>query len=188
MIDQTEVDMAVTIQYSRQALINLLTSTELQTKRKAGSDHPHTFEDSAREVANSDNDKRSWAVGLALANFQSNVNALWEYAIEQEIPGTITKKWVERRKAVLDAVCATLDDAISEANVALRFMIVRFDPTRGTRLITYAGRAMYQALDLWYLRQQVPVELPEKVARNGSGLARCAVEEYTDVWDEEDFE
>lgn len=183
MIDQTEVNMAASVQSTRAILRDLLTKEELVTRRTPGSTPPHTFEDTAKEIARGPT-ARAWQVGLALANFQEAVNALWVYAGELKISEIITKKWLIRHnRPHLSTRGFTFDDAVSEATFALRHAVIRFDPTRGTRLITYAGYGMFSALNLWWARLAAPVEIPQKLALSSEGPRRAMLQEYTNMWD-----
>lgn len=185
MISAIEIEMAGSIERTRAHLLDLLTGEERRTVRSTGSEYPHTFEDAARAIATDDDDPRAWAAGLALANYQSAVNALWEWAVSEEIVVALAQKWFNVRKPNLDAIGAIRDDVLSEATWAARRAVSFYGPSKG-KFAHYAYRPIFQGLDLWLARQSVPVEVPEKIARNGGAPKRAPLEEYTDVWEIEE--
>ncbi len=159
-----ETEMGRNVQRSRRALKNLLTRAEWITKSARGSEYPTTFEDTAREISESD-DPRAQEVGLVLTMFQADVNRLWEHAVAAKMPLRHVRAWVQREKPPLETTPLTYEDAVSEATMLMRAAIIRFNPAKGN-IWSYSRLGVFRGLRLWFDQQRAPVEVPEKVAKD----------------------
>ena len=157
-----EQELAGSVQATKVHLLALLTADEQRTKRLSyrGKENKTTFEDAARKLADKHSDPRAPAVFLALAEFQSCVNALWTHAIDREVPSTLVNAFLKKHRGLKGIERADLE---AEAYMTLREHIIRFEPG-DTSLEGYAYRGVLQHLSEW-VAQQGPLELTQKVAR-----------------------
>jgi hypothetical protein len=160
---EREQELAGSVQSTRARLLALLTADEQRTRRHEGSAHATTFEDHAREVADHKADPRSPKVFLALAEFQSCVNALWTHAIACQVPERLAAGWLKKHRG-LNRGRMYAQDVEAEALVELRRFVVLFVPGQGASLETYATRGVHQRLTEW-AAQQGSIELPRAAAR-----------------------
>jgi hypothetical protein len=90
-------------------------------------------------------------------------SALWEYAYQRGIHAKLVTAWLKKQKpGTVDHLGR--DELESEANMAMRKAIHRFQPGRGS-LFRYMRMPVYEALDIYRGQSRSPVQLGQKMAR-----------------------
>ncbi len=166
--DDEEVRLIDELNAAREELFQLMTPEERETKRRYGSTYPITFEDVARALIQGEEDPRQLNLTLALNEFTAALNAILEYVFKGDIHETLAKSWTQRRNLRLDEACTTMEDAASEAMFQIRHALSRACPQKH-KLFSYCWPVVFRALDVWWGRQQAPVEMPVHVARIRTG-------------------
>lgn len=191
MIPPEELVLTSKLNAARGELFKLLTEEERKTNRVPGSDYPITFEDKARGIAEGEgNDSRRLDVALAMNEFVAALNEVLVYVNGTEIDRTLAAKWLTKSGVDLGAVGVTFDDLQSEAFFEARHALAKGCPDK-QKLFTYLYKIIFRKLTIWWGRQQAPVEMPEKVARNPeSRPSRAALDDgdwtYPPKEDEDD--
>jgi hypothetical protein len=154
------------VQKAKVALLAAMGDDDGETLRETESRAGSTFEDRAKAATD-------LGVVVALAKFQAAVNELWIYAHSFEFPAKLVGEWKRsHRKLVSDAGDLVSDDDLySEALLAIRHAIVRFQPTMPRRdgvslLFVYARPVVQQALLSYAQKLASPGSIPRRDAKN----------------------
>ena len=157
---QLEARLALATQLARADLVGLLTPTEARTVRRAGG-IVRELEDTAGEIANTEDDPRAQVVAHSLAVYQRTINAFWAQAIAADVGIVLARRFARRYPSFVRGLNA--QDIDAEANYALRRVCAKLRPNAAP-LIAFAQRRIFEHLRVWCMRSASSCEMPESIA------------------------
>lgn len=177
--EQTEADLELVlgtaVQEAKVKLLGLLTEDERRTRKAtkdSDSTYPHTFEDTAKELAEAGDPR---PIGEALEAFQTAVNAFWVHVFNNGTVNSICSAWRSKKSGAACRIPKT--DIEGEIVWLLRDAVIRYKPGQG-EFLHYATKTVFRKLAEWAASQTMPVHIPDRKARQLYGRTGKLRERY----------